>query len=246
MAISKVLYTFQIQKVGGEKLEGLSGKLKTSLDKEMEGHLEAVERKHMGVEDMAAVLADVPGYKALLNRRAALALMELRVDKTGENGLRVKLSPAAAVESFAGEDGEEFVGLCLERHLKGLLSVSVECEELGGSGEERRRRRENGEEGGGGILRKMGTLLMVLPVLMAGIILFLVYTWITDLQKDYDDLKNTVTVHKDQIINAVEEGVKKSVDVMEVYDAVKSSDLWDQFNGGGEEKADSLETDGAN
>lgn len=243
--MAELLYTYRlpsgIEDISLKPAE-LAISLRDALQVEVQGHLEAVERRHMGEENMSQVLANIPGYTQLLSRWAAVKMAEVDVSMQEGGVVDVRLL-GNHLSEFEGAGTGKWLGRCLAQVL-GLPEDALEMESTSGEGrpemvQERRPR----EEGSRGFLRRMAYFLMFVPVITSVVILFLVWSWISDLQEDYDDLKNTVTVHKEQIIDAVEEGVKRSADVMDLYEAAKGSELWGRMLGNEEAVQDSVQKD---
>ena len=227
-------------------LQGMGHLLLQSLASELETHIRAVERRPPNAEELAVLLSAVPGYAALLNRRAALGRLSLSLHEAPSGEVRLDIAPAEAVEVLAGEEGAAYLGPFLAQCLDRLFRAEGRLPEDAGplvwgggaslpqaatAGPRRRRDAMDLNERGGGWMRKLGFALVAVPMLMAGIVLFMVWSWMSEIRGDYAELRNTVQVHKEQIIDAVEEGVRRSVEVRDLYDAVKDAGLWDRLEG---------------
>ncbi len=237
--------------------------LKTSLSQELEAELSGVERKLLNFDEVIQVtggqasselalllkeafeersrqLSGTPAYQALLNRRARIALLEIRTHRNPEGNLQVELTPGHVVAVLEGET-QSWFRMVLERHVAdlygkqgqsihphGLLLEAKHIPEYvpandatSGSG---RTPRDN-DSRLNRTLQRFGAALLLVPVALVALILILFYTWVADVRHEYDDLKQTVNIQKDQIIKVVQDGLEHSTDVMDIIDVVRDVTL---------------------
>lgn len=205
-------------------------RLKSALSDELDRELRAVELSAIDEEPFSA---EVPAYKALLNRRARIALLEMTAQGEG-TALSLEMHPAHVVAAMEAQHGGWFRQV-LARKLAETLghppgtTVFLKAEWIPPVvASPLENQRQPPQEEVSRLTRNMqrlGAILLLVPIIAFSVILLLVYNWAADIRKDYTDLQQTVEVQKQQILTAIEEGIEKSTDVMDIIDVVKSYTL---------------------
>ena len=197
------------------------------------------------LQERSRQLSGAPAYLALLNRRARIALLEFRAGPVETGHLKLRIAPGHVIAALEAQSGEWW-RMVLERHLANAISpegtpispsgLLVTAEHIPPyeppAAAAAAPARSEGDSRTLNALRRFSAAFMIVPVVLVALILFLFYSWVADVRKEYDDLKHTINVQKQQIIEVVEEGLKKSTDVMDIIDLVKDATL-----GGDEEPA---------
>lgn len=231
----------------GLKGDDVSRILKANMVGELEEELQAMERPLLDGEafeklapearqeaaqqlshpSRASFLTDFPTHRRLLERRSALGLIELEL-RAHENELALVVAPDSVGQALQSS-GADWWSLFLGRHLQacigkaefirfeGLDSKSAPphsptpVKDLAPPQDEKRNP----------WFRRLGIAVLLTPILMTGLILYFFYAWVGDIRNDYDELKSTVDVQKEQILEAIERGVKSSNDVMDLIDLAR-------------------------
>lgn len=200
--------------------------VKKALSEELDTDLRSVE---LSAIDQEPFSNEVPAYKALINRRARIALLEI-VTKVEEDSVILEIHPAHVVAAIEGQYGGWFQQI-LERKLSEVLDLNrgdVIFRSVSGVPEvdlpsEPTPAVQPREEVSrlSKTMQRFGAVLLLVPIIAFSVLLILFYNWASDIRQDYDDLQSTIEVQKKQILTAIEEGIEKSTDVMDIIDVVK-------------------------
>jgi|GEM_PF-5933267 len=211
-------------------LGDLGVRLKSALSDELDRELRAVELSAIDEEPFSA---EVPAYKALLNRRARIALLEMTAQVNGE-ALSLEMHPAHVVAAMEAQHGGWFRKILARKIAETLghspgTTVFMKAEGIppvaSSPVENARQQPQEDVSRLTRTMQRLGAVLLLVPIIAFSVILFLVYNWASDIRNDYNDLQQTVEVQKQQILTAIEEGIEKSTDVMDIIDVVKSYTL---------------------
>ena len=190
------------------------------------------------LQERSRQLSGAPAYMALLNRRARIALLEFRATPVETGHLKLKIAPGHVIAALEAQSGEWW-RMVLERHLATSISppgapispagLLVTAENIPAyeppAAAAAAPVRGEGDSRTLNALRRLSAAFMIVPVVLVALILFLFYSWVADVRQEYDDLKHTINVQKEQIIEVVEEALEKSTDVMDIIDLVKDATL---------------------
>lgn len=180
-------------------------------------------------------LSGAPAYVALLNRRSRIALLEMRT-RQADGLMQLVIAPGHVVSALEDTTGDWF-RMVLERQMvtlyrsegvdvspDGILVSAINIPPYSPPVQNDTSSQEPNPPGDSRLnrtLQRFGAALLLMPIVLVGLILFLFYSWVADVRNEYDDLKQTINVQKEQIIKVVEEGLETSTDVMDIIDLVK-------------------------
>ncbi len=219
-------------------VEGLGKALKINAIAELEAEVQAMERPYYaGGETSSAppesgavlgrvdLVSPMPTHQRLLERRSAFGLLEVTILQQ-DQALQVNLAPARVAQALYAI-GPDWMAAFLQRHLQESTGLELTFQRFEGHDSSPESPRDSKTislpppTSRSTWIRRVGALLMFIPLLMTGIILFFLYTWMNEVRNDYQDLQSTVDVQKEQILEAVERGVKSSTDVMDLIDLAR-------------------------
>lgn len=180
-------------------------------------------------------LSGAPAYTALLNRRSRIALLEMRT-RQADGLMQLVIAPGHVVGALEATTGDWF-RMVLERHMAklyadegvsispdGILVSAINIPPFEPPTQNDSGPQETSHTGDSRLnktIQRFGAALLLVPIVLVGLILFLFYSWVADIRNEYDDLKQTINIQKEQIIKVVEEGLETSTDVMDIIDLVK-------------------------